>query len=236
MGTDFEGTLGGSGLGYSKNEAMERHLDRIGSPAICAISKWIDRDIRPDFLATFVMPFTQKEHDPRFYLSLCTRKAEAALFGQSSLHIKNYDDRCLWFCVNEISKGRLSHAGNGLRLNHWHAVGRFPLGTPERRLMLHERNHGRLSLEERCEAMERALVAASETTPGAFAMRGFPSFADIDVRPYHSVHAAYIFKESGPMYSDYWSEALTGPVGRDHGLFILPHLPNKENPRNARLS
>jgi hypothetical protein len=75
--------------------------------------------------------------------------------------------------------------------------------------------------------MEAALTAASRRTPEAFdanrlvARQG----ADIQIKPYHPSHATYIFKQVAPAFHETWSERLDEPLLRDHGLFILPHLP-----------
>jgi hypothetical protein len=94
--------------------------------------------------------------------------------------------------------------------------------------MTEERRAARpLTVAERCARMEAALTEASRRTPEAFGAGTLSALqgADIQIKPYHPSHATYVFKQVTPAFHEHWTERLDEPLLRDHGLFILPHLP-----------
>jgi hypothetical protein len=201
-----------------------------------AFAAWIDQEIRPNAFVTILMP-SAAERDPMFYLSLVTRKAEAALWGQSALHVSNYDDRCLWMFVAETIRQSFQKSGNvkPTKLRHYHGLLRMPT-----RPMLIEQGNKMLTTSERCQRLQDALIEATTRTPKPFAtgssldrLRG----ADILAEPYRSdVHSKYVFKQLRPRFREHWTERLDGPLLRDHGLLILPNLPKTKttNPQEHR--
>ena len=42
-------------------------------------------------------------------------------------------------------------------------------------------------------------------------------------------HAPYIFKQMQPRFQEHWTERPDDALMRDHGLFILPHLPRQQS-------
>jgi hypothetical protein len=206
------------------------------SPSDESLSLWLDTTIQPNAFVTILMPYTpgvrpterRRVRDHKFYLNLWTRKAEAALWGKSSLNIANNSDRCLYFFVMETIRQDWFRDGKPRKFPHFHALCRMPA-----RPMLVERKTGMLPIVERCGVLQAALGEASRTTPEPYArrhscdrMRG----ADILVKPYVGLnHARYIFKQLKPYYCEHWTEPLgghgcLGPAGllRDHEMFILP--------------
>lgn len=86
-------------------------------------------------------------------------------------------------------------------------------------------------MPERRTRMQTALIEASKRTPEPYAqspldiLRG----ADIDVRVYHPDHVPYMFKQLSPRFREHWTEGnLDDTLLRDHGLIILPHLPQRK--------
>ena len=188
---------------------------------------------RPNAFVTLLLPFTpgyqplkgRRVRDHQFYLNLWTRKAEAALWGKSVLHIENHDDRCLFLFVQETIRQDWTKNGKPQKLTHYHALCRMPA-----RPMLEERQRGMLSAEERCARLQAALVGVSKATPEPYAKSTLDSLrgADILVKPYLPEHAPYMFKQMKPRYREHWKERPDDALRRDHGLFILPHLPRRQ--------
>lgn len=190
------------------------------------IQGWLENTIRPNAFVTILMPITRTPRPHEFYLSLWTRKAEASLWGKSALNVSNYDDRCLWFFVHET----INDKGKGSKLHHYHALLRMPgfsyAFKGSQRPMLEERRIGRmLPLSARCARMQDALVSASKKTSEPFCRNGKLRTADITVRPYHPAQTPYVFKQLQPWHHEHWTEGTDGVQLREHGLFILPHLP-----------
>jgi hypothetical protein len=126
-----------------------------------AFAAWIDQQIQPNAFVTILMP-NAAERDPQFYLSLVTRKAEAALWGKSALHIRNFDDRCLWMFVAETIRQPFRKSGNAkpTKMRHYHGVLRMPT-----RPMLIERETKMFTTSERCQRLQDALIEATARTP-----------------------------------------------------------------------
>jgi hypothetical protein len=159
----------------NKSEAATETVNRPArsQEPVTALTTWIHDTVRPDMFGTFLIPIRRNSRDPQFYLSLWTRQAEAALFGARSLHISTYEGRCLWLMVNETGRECSNRSAEGLTLNHFHALGRFPRSSPAaiggRRPMIEERESPRpLTRSERCARMEQALKEASRRTPEAY--------------------------------------------------------------------
>ena len=216
-------------------ELGDERLVRPCEPTDAALSAWIDDVIRPNAFVTVLLPYTpglrpkedRRVRDHQFYLSLWTRKAEAALWGASTLRLDNYSDRCLFFFTRETIRQDWTHDGALKKFTHYHAAGRMPA-----RPMLIERETGLLPTAERCRLLQAALVDASKGTPEPYAKDVTLPFsgADILVEPYAGPqHAKYIFKQLRPYFSEHWTESLEGPLLRDHETFILPHLPNRDS-------
>lgn len=216
--------------------AVEQQEHRAASTcksSAVALSTWINNTLRPNAFVTLLLPFTaghqpvkgRRVRDHQFYLNLWTRTAEAALWGKTALFVDNYDDRCLFLFVQETIRQDWMKNGKSQKLTHYHALCRMPA-----RPMLEERDRGMLSTEERCARLQAALVEASKTTPEPYAKSTLDSLrgANIQVKPYRPEHAPYIFKQMQPRYREHWKERPDDALLRDHGLFVLPHLPRRQ--------
>jgi hypothetical protein len=192
---------------------------------------WMNNTVHPNAFVTLLLPYAagclkrRRVRDHQFYLNLWTRTAEAALWGKSALRVENHDDRCLFLFVQETIRQDWTKNGKPQKLTHYHALCRLPA-----RPMLEERERGMLSTEDRCARLQAALVEASKATPEPYAktltldsLRG----ADIQVQPYRPEHALYIFKQTKPRFREHWKERPDDVLLRDHGLFVLPHLPRR---------
>jgi hypothetical protein len=219
---------------HLEDERQKRRTASTYEGSAAALSAWIDSSIRPTAFVTLLLPFTpgyrtasdRGVRDHQFYLNLWTRKTEAELWGASALRIQNHQDRCLFLVVRETVRQDWMHDGTLHKFTHYHAPCRMPA-----RPMLVEQERGMLPITERCALLQSALIEASKTTPAPYAkkssldrLRG----ADIQVQPYRSDHATYMFKQLSPMFREHWIERLADPLVRDHELFVLPHLPNKK--------
>jgi hypothetical protein len=98
--------------------------------------------------------------------------------------------------------------------------------------MVEERRAGKMfSMPERRARIQAALIDASKRTPEPYATSPLDALrgADIDVRSYHPDHVPYMFKQLSPRFREHWTEQQTDyTLLNDHGLFILPHLPQKK--------
>jgi hypothetical protein len=189
------------------------------------------------------MPVIQTPRPHEFYLSLWTRTAEATLWGKSALRISDYADRCLWMFVHETARQDWSNRfgdGKPRKLHHYHALLRMPSFSfafrGKSRLMMEEQRLGRrFRIGDRCARMQDALIAASRRTPEPYASSALDNLrgADIDVRPYRPEHTPYIFKQLHPRFREHWTELLPDALLRDHGLMILPHLPQDKQEKHT---
>jgi hypothetical protein len=189
------------------------------------------RVLVPDALVTILLPRTRGVRDHKIALSLWTRIAEWKLWGRSTGRIQSFDDRCVWFFVRETITTEPGEADTPAPI-HYHALLRFP-----NRPMRNERIAGRpFTREERCQAMQGALIEASRITPEHCTSRGVLG-ADIDVKAIENIDlrpARYLFKQWNPRYHRHWDERPVDQLMRDSGLFILPHLPRTKEPTKCR--
>ena len=232
------GTTNRQGQGqHHKEDDDDEGRVLCGSPADHQghmLAEWIDRDIRPEAFITILLPFIagvrpheqRRVRDHQFYLNLWTRKAENTLWGASAVRLTDYHDRCLFFFMPETICQQW-RGENGTRgLQHYHGVCRFP-----DRPMREEHAGAHLSPEQRCGRLQTALIDASKTTPEPYAthprdrLRG----ANIDVRPYRSEHAPYLFKQLHRRFSHHWTERADG-LQTDSGLLIFPHVTRARQP------